>query len=73
VLLRDYHEGLDFAALPSGASFSIPLGALDRRNLDSWLGRYGRADWRAVRFRRFSRFLNGERGGYDFSLPAVLG
>ncbi len=73
VLLRDYHEGLDFAAQPGGASLSIPFGALDRRNIDSWLGRYGQADWRAVRFRRFSHFLSGGRGGYDFSLPAVLG
>jgi len=72
VLLRDYHEGLDFA-VSDGVSLSVPFGALHRGNLDNWLGRYGAADWSAIRFRRFSHFLTGERGSHDFSLLAVLG
>ena len=73
VLLRDYHEGLDFAALPGGTSISVPFGIIDRGNLGSWLGRYGTADWTAIRFRRFSHFFTGDRGPYDFSLATVLG
>lgn len=72
VMLRDYHEGLDFAALPGGASVSVPFGALHRGNIGGWLDRYGTSDWTAVRFARFSRFLNGRRDGYDFSLPAII-
>lgn len=73
VLLRDYHEGLDFASLPGGLSQSVPFGALDRGNIDSWLGRYDGSDWSSIRFRRFSHYLTGAGGPYDFSLPAVLG
>jgi ABC-type sugar transport system substrate-binding protein len=71
VLLRDYHEGLDFAQL--GLNQSVPFGTLDRSNLDSWLRRFNGADWSAVKFRRFSRYFSGTPGPYDFSLPAVLG
>ncbi|HEV2678191.1 MAG TPA: ABC transporter substrate-binding protein [Aliidongia sp.] len=73
VLLRDYHEGLDFAEVPGGLSQSVPFGALDRSNIDSWVGRYDGSDWSAIRFQRFSHYLSGARGPYDFSLPAVLG
>ncbi|GGF22921.1 sugar ABC transporter substrate-binding protein [Aliidongia dinghuensis] len=69
VLLRDYHEGVDFAPLTQ----STPFGTLDRANLDNWLRRFKGADWSAIRFRRFSHYLTGARGPYDFSLPTVLG
>jgi ABC-type sugar transport system substrate-binding protein len=70
VLLRDYHEGLDFEEW--GVTQSVPFGTLDRSNLDMWLRRFNGADWSAVKFRRFSRYFAGVSGPYDFSLPAVL-
>lgn len=73
VMLRDYHEGLDFAATPGGLSHSVPFSALDRGNVDNWLGRFGGANWSTIRFQRFSHYLSETRGPYDFSLPAVLG
>jgi ABC-type sugar transport system substrate-binding protein len=69
VVLRDYHDGRDFAE--ENVRLQFPMGAFDlqvaRRFPD-----IGKVDWRKVDFTRFSKTRNPAVTRYNFSPDAVL-
>ena len=69
VVLRDYHDGRDFAE--EDVRLQIPMGAIDlpvaRRFPD-----IGNTDWRKVDFTRFSKTRNPKLKRYDFTQDALL-
>jgi ABC-type sugar transport system substrate-binding protein len=70
VVLRDYHDGRDFAE--EDVRLQFPMGAFDlpvaRR-----FPEIGKVDWHKVDFTRFSKVRNGAVTRYNFSPDAVLG
>jgi hypothetical protein len=69
VILRDYHDGRDFAE--EDVRLQFPMAAIDlpvaRR-----FPEIGNVDWRNVDFTRFSKTRNPEITHYNFSADAVL-
>jgi ABC-type sugar transport system substrate-binding protein len=69
VILRDYHDGRDFAE--EDVLLQFPMGAIDfpvaRR-----FSEVGNVDWRQVDFRRFSKTRNSAVTRYNFTPDAVL-
>jgi ABC-type sugar transport system substrate-binding protein len=69
VMLRDYHDGRDFAE--EDVRLQFPMGAIDlpvaRRLLET-----GKFDWRRVDFSRFSKSRNPAVTRYTFTPDAVL-
>jgi hypothetical protein len=69
VVLRDYHDGRDFAE--EYVRLQFPMGAMDlpfaRR-----FPEIGKVDWRNVDFTRFSKTRNPEIKHYNFRPDAVL-
>jgi ABC-type sugar transport system substrate-binding protein len=69
VVLRDYHDGRDFAE--EDVRLQIPMGAFDlpvaRR-----FPEIGKVDWRKVDFTRFSKTRNPAVTRYSFTPDAVL-
>ena len=70
VILRDYHDGRDFAE--EDVHLQFPMGAIDppvaRR-----FPEIGKVDWRRVDFTRFSKIRNPAVTRYNFTPDAVLG
>jgi len=69
VVLRDHHDGRDFAE--EDVRLQIPMGALDlpvARRFPNIAG----ADWRKVDFTRFSKTRNPEINRYEFTQDALL-
>ena len=70
VVLRDYHDGRDFAE--EDVRLQFPMGAFDlpvaRR-----FPEIGKVDWGKVDFTRFSKVRNSAVTRYNFSPDAVLG
>jgi ABC-type sugar transport system substrate-binding protein len=69
VLLRDYHDGRDFAE--EDVRLQFPMGAFDRP-VARRFPEIGKVDWRKVDFTRFSKVRNGAVTRYNFSPDAVL-
>jgi ABC-type sugar transport system substrate-binding protein len=69
VILRDYHDGRDFAE--EDVRLQFPMSAIDlpvaRR-----FPEIGKVDWRNVDFTRFSKTRNPEITHYNFTPDAVL-
>jgi ABC-type sugar transport system substrate-binding protein len=69
VVLRDYHDGRDFAE--EDVRLQIPMGAIDlpvaRR-----FPEIGNTDWRRVDFTRFSKTRNPDLKRYEFTPDALL-
>jgi ABC-type sugar transport system substrate-binding protein len=69
VILRDYHDGRDFAE--EDVRLQFPMGAFDlpvaRR-----FSEIGKVDWRKIDFTRFSKVRNGAVTRYNFTPDAVL-
>jgi ABC-type sugar transport system substrate-binding protein len=69
VILRDYHDGRDFAE--EDVRLQFPMGAIDlpvaRR-----FSEIGKVDWRKVDFTRFSKIRNPAVMRYNFTPDAVL-
>jgi ABC-type sugar transport system substrate-binding protein len=69
VILRDYHDGRDFAE--EDVRLQFPMGAFDlpvaRR-----FPEIGKVDWRRVEFARFSKTRNPAVTRYNFTPDAVL-
>ena len=69
VVLRDYHDGRDFAE--EDVRLQFPMGAIDlpvaRR-----FPEIGKVDWRKVDFTRFSKTRNPAITRYNFTPDAVL-
>jgi ABC-type sugar transport system substrate-binding protein len=70
VLLRDYHDGIDFAH--DGLEVVFPMGIIDHSNVDDYLRHFGDQRWDKIDFRRFSRSLNPKLKSYEFTLQKVL-
>jgi ABC-type sugar transport system substrate-binding protein len=70
VVLRDYHDGRDFAE--EDVRLQFPMGAIDppvaRR-----FPEIGKVDWRRVDFTRFSKIRNPAVTRYNFTPDVVLG
>ena len=69
VVLRDHHDGRDFAE--EDVRLQIPMGAIDlpiaRRFPD-----IGKVDWRQIDFAKFSKTRNAAVRRYEFTPDAVL-
>jgi ABC-type sugar transport system substrate-binding protein len=70
IILRDYHDGRDFAE--EDVRLQFPMGVVDlpiaRRVPD-----IGKIDWRQIDFTRFSKTRNPAVTRYNFTPDAVLG
>ncbi|MCP5161420.1 MAG: ABC transporter substrate-binding protein [Hahellaceae bacterium] len=51
---------------------STQMEALDRHNVNEYLGRFGGQDWSSIDFQRFSRAYTPSLQTYDFSLRALM-
>ena len=70
VMLRDYHDGIDFAS--EGLELVFPMGAIGRSNVDAYLKHLGDQRWEKIDFTRFSKALNPKLKQYEFTLEKVL-
>ena len=69
VILRDYHDGRDFAE--EDVRLQFPMGAIDLP-LARRFPEIGKVDWRNVDFTRFSKTRNPKITHYDFRPDSVL-
>jgi ABC-type sugar transport system substrate-binding protein len=69
VILRDYHDGRDFAE--EDVRLQFPMGAIDLA-LARRFPAIGKVDWRHADFTRFSKTRNPVIRHYNFSPDAVL-
>jgi hypothetical protein len=70
VILRDHHDGRDFAE--EDVRLQFPMGAFNLP-IATRFSEIGKVDWRKVDFTRFSKVRNGAVMRYDFNPDAVLG
>jgi ABC-type sugar transport system substrate-binding protein len=70
IVLRDYHDGRDFAEEDTRLQF--PMGAFDLP-VSRRFPEIGKVDWHKVDFTRFSKVRNSAVTRYNFSPDAVLG
>jgi ABC-type sugar transport system substrate-binding protein len=70
VLLRDHHDGLDFA--DGGLEREFPMGVIDRANVAPYLAQFAGENWGAIDFARFSRARHPDAPAYEFTLAKVL-
>jgi ABC-type sugar transport system substrate-binding protein len=71
VLLRDHHDGIDFAG--EGLEQKFRMGMVDRANVDGYLARLGDQRWDRIDFRRFSRSFTPRLARHEFTLQKALG
>ncbi|GIW73188.1 MAG: sugar ABC transporter substrate-binding protein [Planctomycetota bacterium] len=71
VLLRDYHDGYDFAE-PEGTEIVFRMGVIDRDNVEAYQHHFGREEWDRIDFSRLLRSRRPRGSRYDFSLQALL-
>ena len=69
VVLRDHHDGRDFAE--EDVRLQFPMGAFDLQ-VARRFPEVGKVDWRTVDFTRFSKTRNPAVTRYNFSPDAVL-
>jgi ABC-type sugar transport system substrate-binding protein len=69
VVLRDYHDGRDFAE--EDVRLQFPMGAFDLQ-VARRFPEIGKVDWRKVDFTRFSKTRNPAVTRYNFTPDAVL-
>jgi ABC-type sugar transport system substrate-binding protein len=69
VILRDYHDGRDFAE--EDVRLQFPMGAFDLQ-VARRFPEIGKVDWRRVDFTRFSKTRNPAVTRYNFTPDAVL-
>ena len=69
VVLRDYHDGRDFAE--EDVRLQFPMGAIDLP-VAQRLPAAGKIDWRQIDFTRFSKTRNSAITRYNFTPDAVL-
>jgi ABC-type sugar transport system substrate-binding protein len=69
VVLRDYHDGRDFAE--EDVRLPIPMGAIDLA-VARRFPEIGKVDWRRVDFTKFSKTRNPALKSYEFTPDAVL-
>jgi ABC-type sugar transport system substrate-binding protein len=69
VILRDYHDGRDFAE--EDVRLQFPMGAFDL-SVARRFPEIGKVDWRTVDFTRFSKIRNPAVMRYKFTPDAVL-
>ena len=70
VLLYDYENGKDFAAISPHLSF--PMSAIHSGNADAYVEAFGDGDWSKIDYKRFSRVENPTRRDYPFDLTTLL-
>ena len=70
VLLRDYHDGIDFAS--EGARVRFQMAAIDVNNIGEYKKHLGDETWSKIDFSRFSRARNPALKNYEFSLGPIL-
>jgi ABC-type sugar transport system substrate-binding protein len=69
VILRDYHDGRDFAE--EDVRLQFPMSAIDPAVAQRF-PKIGKLDWRNVNFTRFSKTRNPEITHYNFTPDVVL-
>ncbi len=70
VLLRDHHDGRDFAA--EGTEIRFPMGLIDRGNVGTYLGALGGQEWARIDFAKFCKSRNPAVEKYEFTLERLL-
>jgi ABC-type sugar transport system substrate-binding protein len=70
VLLRDHHDGRDFAA--EGTEIRFPMGLIDRANVETYLGAFGKQEWARIDFAKFCKSRNPAVEKYEFTLQRLL-
>lgn len=71
VLLRDYHEGYDFA-VDGDPNVRFPMMAIERSNVERFAAVLGDEDWDKIDFAAFSRSRGEAEPGYRFTLAQIL-
>jgi hypothetical protein len=69
VILRDYHDGRDFAE--EDVRLQFPMGAINLQ-IARRFSEIGKVDWRQVDFTRFSKTRDPAVTRYNFTPDAVL-
>ncbi len=69
VILRDYHDGRDFAE--EDVRLQIPMGAIDQ-SVARRFPDIGNTDWGKIDFTRFSKTRHPELKRYEFTQDALL-
>lgn len=70
VLIRDHHDGKDFAS--EGTELEFPMGLIDRGNVEPYLMQFGDQKWSRIDFAKFSKSRNPAVSKYEFTLAKVL-
>lgn len=70
VMIHDLHKGKDFLDL--GHEITIPMSIITRKNVSSYLEKFGDEDWGKINFQKFSRKNKIIKPKYDFSIPSLL-
>ena len=71
VLLRDYHDGYDFA-VADDPDVRFPMMAIDQSNVKAFKRALGDEDWGKIDFAAFTKGRIGNDRDYDFTLSAIL-
>ena len=71
VLLRDFHDGHDFAA-GGDPDVRFPMMAIDRSNVKAFKKALGDQDWGKIDFAAFTKGRSGNDRDYEFTLSAIL-
>ena len=70
VLLRDHHDGRDFAA--EGTEIRFPMGLIDRANVETYLQAFGAQQWSRIDFAKFCKSREPAVEKYEFTLQRLL-
>ncbi|WP_372370402.1 ABC transporter substrate-binding protein [Candidatus Uabimicrobium sp. HlEnr_7] len=68
VMLRDYHEGRDFAKI--GLQQLVYMGTIDRSNVKKYLFYFGDQNWNKINFRKFLRKKPQQK--YQFTIQKLF-
>ena len=71
VLLYDYHNKKDFKD-DTGVEIVTSMEPVTKDNIDIFLQKFGKRNWNAIDFRKFTKTSNPALKSYDFSLDAIL-
>lgn len=73
VMLRDYHEGIDFAENNNELEHQINVfSIIDSSNANKYLKYFGDSDWDKIDFKKFSKVYNPDIKEYNFSLEEIF-
>jgi len=72
VMLYDYHHGIDFIEKEGAMIRKRIFSIINRKNVNSYLKKFGSRDWENIDFKQFSKACNSSLHEYDFSVQSLL-